>query len=227
MTVTAIILSHYKEREGNLKRIIDDLMAGTVKPEKIIVFIDNPDIVFEDDRVVIIRSTHNFLPVIRFALGSVCETDACFFIDDDLTVSKETLRNFVLSSYVFPDSVLGYEGSIMADTETPYVDDTPIRGAVKPKVVDIIIRMYFVPTKCIAAGLLLRAKHPEFPRTSLDDVFLCLGNKYLNSFVNYVIPFIEDSKLVELPEGGVGQSYNGDHYKNRNEVCRKLMDTYE
>ena len=40
MDITTIILAHYKEREANLKVIIDDLLNGTVKPKEIVVFVD-------------------------------------------------------------------------------------------------------------------------------------------------------------------------------------------
>ena len=43
--ITVFILAHFKEREKNLKRIVDDLMAGTVKPEEIIIFIENMNII--------------------------------------------------------------------------------------------------------------------------------------------------------------------------------------
>ena len=75
MTSTTIILAHYKERENNLKRMIDDLIAGTVKPQEIVVFIDNPEIQLDDGRVTIIRSSTSFLPKIRFALGCYFDTD--------------------------------------------------------------------------------------------------------------------------------------------------------
>ena len=83
-TITAIILAHYKERENNLKRIIDDLLNGLVKPKEIVVFIDNPKIEFEDKRATIIRSSKSFLPKIRFALGCYFDTDFCFFIENTL-----------------------------------------------------------------------------------------------------------------------------------------------
>ncbi len=89
MKIVAVILSHYKEREGNLKTIIDDLLGGTVVPREIIIFIDNPDIAFTDNRVTVIRSSRSFLPIIRFAIGSIVDADYCFFIDDDLSVSKK------------------------------------------------------------------------------------------------------------------------------------------
>lgn len=228
MTIATIILAHYKERENNLKRIIDDLMGGTKKPDKILLFIDNPNIQFEDSRVIVIRSSQSFLPNIRFALGSVCDTDYCFFLDDDLSVQKRTLENFWHYTLTHPDMILGLEGSALGNTQTPYTNDIPVkRGThVSPVPVDIIIRTYFVPTKCLMAGLLLRTEFSDLPKTSLDDIFLCLGNKYINNKNNYVIPIHEEDDVVELSDGGVGQERNGDHYKNRNLVCRFLMNRY-
>ncbi len=225
-TITSIILSHYKERENNLKRIVDDLLSGTIVPDKIIIFIDNPEIKFEDKRATIIRSSMTFLPIIRFALGAVCNTDYCFFIDDDLTVREKTLENFV-NHAGNSDEILGVEGNILGKTETPYTNDTPVKREDKLVLVDVIIRTYFVPTKLLSYSLQLMLEHPDLPKKSLDDVFLCLGNKYLNRGLNYVIPVDDESNLTELDEGGVGQTYTGEHYKNRNEVCRKLMDIYE
>lgn len=228
MKIAAIILSHFKEREGNLKRIVDDLLGGTVVPQKVIIFIDSSDITFVDDRVTIIRSSRSFLPMIRFAIGSMCDTDYCFFLDDDLSVRKKTLDNFVKYPHQYPNSVLGFEGSILGKGETPYSNDTPIRKPDKITEVDIVIRTYFAPIKSLLAGLSLRQLHPDLPNKSSDDVFLCLGNKYLlSNHKNYVIPVDEETGLIELSDGGVGQSYSEDHYKNRNIVCRKLMDIYE
>lgn len=228
LSITVILLAHYTERQNNLKRIVEDLLSGTVKPQKIIIFIDNPKITFKDDRVTIIRSSKPFLPIIRFAIGSGCDTDYCFFIDDDLTVRKKTLENLVNYAEKYPQRILGFEGSILGYTETPYSNDTSIKREKHSQAfpVDIIIRTYFVPRACLMAGLLLRSEYPLLPQTSLDDVFLCLGNKYINNKENYVIPVDEDTDLTELPDGGVGQSLTEDHYKNRNLVCRLLMNRY-
>lgn len=226
-TITAIILAHYKEREGNLKRIVDDLLGGTVKPKEIVMFIDNPEITFEDKRVTIIRSSKSFLPKIRFALGCYFDTDFCFFIDDDLTVRAKSLENFLNNAT--GEEILGLEGSILGNTLTPYANDKPVnRGDCKERIeVNVIIRTYFVPVKLLMAGLKLQALYPELPKKSLDDVYLSFGNKYLNKRKNYVIPVNQENDLIELDEGGVGQSYKGEHYKNRNEVCRFLMDKNE
>lgn len=227
MTITAILLAHFMER-NNLKRIIDDLMGGTVKPDKIIIFIDNPSIQFEDDRVTILRSDHPFLPGIRFSLGTSCDTDYCFFIDDDMTVQKKTLEHFVFYAQKLPQRILGFEGSLLGNTETPYSNDTPVKRGnhQQPIPVDMVIRTYFVPTSCLMAGLLLKSMFPEFPKKSLDDVYLCLGNRYINNKENYVIPVTQETDLIELPDGGVGQSLDENHYANRNFVCRFLMNKY-
>lgn len=228
MKITSIILSHYKERENNLKRIVDDLTGGTVVPDEIIVFIDDRKILFLDDRTTIIQSSKSFLPIIRFALGTVSDTDYCFFMDDDLSVGKKTLENFVSYAEGVPNSILGLEGSILANNDRPYTNDTPVKRREVEGLwpVDILIRTYFVPTRSLLAGLQLRIMYPDLPKTSLDDIFLCLGNKYLNECSNFVIPVDAESNLIELPEGGVGQAYDGSHYENRNKVCRFLMDKY-
>lgn len=228
MTISSIILAHYKERENNLKWIVDDLMEGTIVPQKVIVFIDNPDITFTDDRVVAIRSSESFFPIIRFALGTISGTDYCFFLDDDLTVRKKTLENLLFYAEKYPKSILGLEGSILGQGDAPYSNDISKRRGnySEPFPVDILIRTYFVPTVSLMAGLLLRAEYLFLPQTSLDDVFLCLGNKYINGRENYVIPINEETDLIELSDGGVGQSLSENHYKNRNMVCRMLMDRY-
>lgn len=226
MRVTTIILAHYKQRQDNLKRIIDDLLAGTVKPDEIVVFIDNPDLEFDDDRATIIKSSNSFLPKIRFALGSYFDTDYCFFIDDDLSVRSKTLENFVDYADRYPGAILGLEGSILGDTPHPYGDDTSIQRGNKIIEVDVILRTYFVPSECLSDGLKIQALNKDLPRISLDDVYLCLGNKYLNKGKSFVIPVNDESNLLEIGEHGVGQSMIGLHYENRNEVTRKLMDRY-
>jgi hypothetical protein len=230
MTISSIILAHYKEREKNLKKIIDDLYKGSLVPEKTIVFIDNPNISFDDSRVIIIRSSSSFLPKVRFALGTVCDTDYCFFIDDDLSVQEKTLENLAFYSNIYPRAVLGFEGSILnKDSPTPYTSDKPVKRFSHSVIteVDIVIRTYFASPLTILAGLKLQLIYPELPRKSLDDVFLCLGNKYLNHNNNYVVPIDEDSDLFELGDGGQGQSYSEEHYGNRNKVCKFMIDMYD
>ena len=222
--ITSIILSHYKQRENHLIKMVNDLMTGTVKPNEIVIFVDNPEIEFNDDRITVVHSNKSFLPRIRFALGTYFDTEYCFFIDDDLSVQPKTLENFM--TYANTETILGYQGSILGDTNTPYANDKPVRRGNELMEVDIILRTYFVPTKLLFWGLKLQALHPELPKKSLDDIYLSLGNKYLNKGKNMVIPVNQDANISELGEGGVGQSYNTEHYGNRNLVCRKLMDIY-
>jgi hypothetical protein len=218
MKITAIILAHYKERETNLKRMVDDFLVGAVKPNEIIIFIDNPEIKFKDNRATIIRSSRSFLPNIRFALGLVTGADYCFFIDDDLTVRKETLANLQYYATQYPDRILGFEGCLLDDSsEAPYSNAKSFNRGDKYQAVDIVIRTYFVPLKALAHGFVLRHNRPELPKESLDDVFLCMGYGHCA-----IVPVTELSDLTELTEGGVGQSYTSVHYQNRNIVCNEI-----
>jgi len=105
--ITSIILSHYKQRENHLIKMVNDLMTGTVKPNEIVIFVDNPEIEFNDDRITVVHSNKSFLPRIRFALGTYFDTEYCFFIDDDLSVQPKTLENFM--TYANPETILGYQ----------------------------------------------------------------------------------------------------------------------
>ena len=227
--ITAIILAHYKQRQNNLKIIIDSLLAGSFVPKEIVVFIDNDEIDFQDHRVTIIRTSASFLPKIRFALGSYFDTDYCLFIDDDLTVRKNTLRNLCVNALDINDdkAIIGLQGSILGDTPNPYADDTSIKREDRKRIeVDIVLRTYFVPRASMSYGLQLQAENTQLPDISLDDVYLCLGNKYLNNGHNYVIGVNDENNVSELSEHGVGQSMTGEHYENRNKVIRYLMDKY-
>lgn len=226
MTVTTIILSHYKEREKNLPIIVNDLLSGETKPDEIVVFIDNPEIHFEHEKVTIIRSNKGFLPKIRFVVGTYFNTDYCFFIDDDMSVRSKTLSNFIDYSNNLTEAILGVEGSILGETPTPYTSDTSINRGNKLQEVDVLIRSYFVPRTALLAGLSIQQSHHGLPQKSLDDVYLCLGYKVKNNGRCFVVPVDEESTFTELDEAGVGQSKQENHYSNRNDVCSWFIETF-
>lgn len=204
------------------------MLGGTLVPDQIVVFIDNPDIDYTDDRVTIVRSTDSFLPKIRFALGTYFDTDYCFFIDDDLSVRTRTLENLTQHAVKYPSAILGFEGSLLnRETANPYTDDRCVNRSFGVKQVDVLIRTYFAPTSKLIYGLQLQHLNRELPKKSLDDVYLCLGNKFLGGGENIAIPVDQQNDLIELDEGGVRQSGSGHHYNNRNIVCRYLLETYE
>lgn len=226
MKITAIILSHYYERRGNLTRIIGDLQKGSVVPDEIVVFVDHPDIDLKYDGVTIIKSNVNLLPKIRFSLATYFESDYFLFIDDDLSVRHRTVENFVKYAKKHPHTILGLEGSILGPTDRPYSSDTPIGRGPDMFYVDVIIRTYFVPRECLIGGLQMYVDNPDLPRKSLDDVYLCLGNQYISGYRNLVIPVDDESNLLEIGEFDVGQSKSGEHYQLRNDVCYALMEKY-
>lgn len=224
MTIAAIILTHYKERRDNLKRIITDLQMGTVVPDRIYVWNDG-DFEVHDPRAICIN-TSSYLPVSRrFALGMLTGCDYCFFLDDDLTVSRETLQNFSEYAELRPDAILGVEGNINALDEKPYTKGTTVgRGDILVPV-SVIIRTYFCPTKALPYLYLMRLKN-SFPEQAIDDVALCLGYRYEGKGECWVIPISESTDVREIDDGGVGQCREAGHYENRDYVCKYLRDKY-
>lgn len=224
MTIATIILTHYPERANNLKRIIGDLQTGTVVPDKIYVWNDCPNMK-RDPRVHWIESSQDLPVSRRFALGMLTGCDYCFFIDDDLTVNKQTLENFVTYAEMRPNAILGVEGNINAYDPNPYTKGGTIyRGEVLVQV-DIIIRTYFVPTKALPYLFLMRLKY-NFPEQSIDDVALCLGYKYEGKGECWVIPVTPETDVKEIDDGKVGQCMKPGHYENRDYVCKYLFDAY-
>lgn len=228
MKVTAIVLSHYKEREKNLIRIIEDLRNGIVKPDSIVVINDNPDILpYRSPGVIYVNISHNTNPIVRFSFATVLDSDYFLFLDDDLTVEKKTLKYLVENAKINPNSILGFEGSSLnKDSDDPYTKGEEVSRVSIPTVTDIIIRTYFVPKKALFHALKLRTTEPNLPLKSIDDVLLCLGYSLCGKGRSIVIPLKNMSGVKELDFGGVGQCIDKTHYINRDATCRYLLDKY-
>lgn len=225
MKTSAFILSHYIERQGNINKIIESLNCGTVKPDKIIVLNDNPDIEFYYHGVTCINSTHNLPVISRFALGMCLDTDRTLFIDDDLAVGPKTLENFIKYAKEYPNALLGLEGNILnTDSNNPYTNGLTVNRGKKLIEVDIIIRTYFASPIMLAQAMYTRELFKDqLPEKSIDDIILCLSNKHHYSGRNMVIPVNKDSDVIELNPAGVGQCTNSEHYNNRNLACKTLI----
>lgn len=226
MTVTAIILSHFPERQGNLPRIIDALQSGTRVPDHIVVFIDDPMINCTYPGVTVIRSTKAMPPITRFALALSMRSDYFFFVDDDLLPTPRTLDALCTAAEVQPDAVLGFEGNILGSGERPYTDGTTVDPTNILTPVDIVIRTYFVPYAVLPRLFQFRTIYRDAGDFSNDDLFLCLGNRYLLHAKNYVIPSSATDLPQPLPDGGVGQCYTSRHYVIRDALCSLIKEDY-
>lgn len=226
MRISCIILAHNNERAGNICPIVESLKNGTVKPNNIVVFEDNNRIEFIYKHLWIteIIASRCYPVITRFALGLCEKADRILMIDDDLAVGTKTIENFVKYANKYPDALLGLEGNILHpdDTECYTRGKTVDRGSTKCKV-DILIRTYFATPLHLVQALWTRELFKEkLPEKSVDDIILCMSNKYFYSGYNIVIPVDKTSDVIELESYGVGQCLDSEHYINRNIACTIL-----
>jgi hypothetical protein len=225
MTISSVILLHYKERdEPNAPKIAKALKSSTKKLDRIVFFIDNPEIEFEDPEVTIIRSSHPFPVIARNSIGTLCDTDYVFYQDSDLCVEPETISYLASYAEKYPNAILGFEGCNLAETHDPYTDGETINRGSTLREADVLIRTWFVPKRVVgmSINLYISANH-VIPSKYSDDLLLSLGNRYGYREANYVVPIVTNAGVIELGEQGVGQFISPGHFQTRNQVCRFLM----
>lgn len=223
MTVSACILLHYKDRDQPNAPIIVNALKGQV--DKLLVFIDNPEIEFDDPDCIILRSNKPFPVIARNAIGSLLDTDYVFFQDSDLCVQPHTISYMLEYAERYPNTVLGYEGSILADTPHPYTEGKTIDRGDSFESVDMLIRTWLVPRRVVGLAINLYLNNRGIiPDKYVDDILFCLGNKYGFKQNNYVIPVMLDRGVVEIGDKEDGQCSTPAHYAVRDQVCRYLME---
>lgn len=223
MSVSSCILLHYKDRDQpNAPVIVKNLKSQV---DKLLIFIDNPEIEFNDSDCIILRSSHPFPVIARNAIGSLLDTDYVFFQDSDLSVEKNTIEYMMSYTHSYPQSVLGFEGSIMSDTPRPYTEGITINRGDKLVPVDMLIRTWLIPRRVVGMAINLYLNNRGvIPDRYVDDILFCLGNRYGFKEQNYALPIKENCGVIELGEKGDGQSTSTTHYKVRDQVCRYLMN---
>lgn len=226
MTIGAVILLHYPDRdEINARKIIDAIKGSTRRPDKIVAFIDNPKIKFDDSEIIIIRSSHGFPVIARNSIGTLLDTDFVFYQDSDLCVEPRTIEYLSDYATTYPLSVLGFDGSLMAETPHPYTDGEQIQNVPEPTETDMLIRTWFVPRMVVGMSInLFIQANGQIPDKYADDILLCMGNRYGFRQPNFVLPMRQGAGVIEIGEHEQGQFYQPAHFETRNQVCRYLMN---
>lgn len=228
MTITAVLLAHYPERKSHIKKIVKDLQNGTRVPDEIIVFVDNPEMEIDFEGVRVIKSDTPFPVTARMHAASFANTDYVFLLDDDQTVEVGTIAHFEEYAKDRPYSVLGFEGSMLRDTENPYTDGVTINKGNEVILADVLIRSWFVPKPIIGLSIYMHdLNQKELGNKYHDDLLICLSNRLMQKHSNWVIPHTVGKGLIELGNGGVGQSLQSEHYTTRNRVCKTLIERYQ
>ncbi len=216
--VTAVVLHYYKERTPNIKIIVDALKKGSYKPDKIIVFNNNPDIVFKSMKgVSVINSDTNYHGRARYPIALLEPSDYYFFIDDDMCPSKDTLKNYMQHSS--RECCLGYIGKGITSEKDQYTNaDTYLAETIKkPKVVDLLVGVggIFVSFHALA-GMFFYIENVLLKKNYVlgreEDIILSMIN------LSKVIPARINERLTKLPDGGVGYCKTDSHIKLRNKI---------
>ena len=211
MKITTVILHYWPERVKNIKRIVDDLKGGSIKP-KIIVFNNNPKVRIKGA----INSNFNYGGRARYAVALLKPSDYYYFIDDDMTIRSKTLENF--ANHAEKGCCFGYRGKILSkDNSYRSAKNIWANTIDKPKEVDLLVGNGTIFT-CKTALLKMFEAEKELGNLGREeDLILSMINK------SKVIPAVEDNKYItNLPDGGVGYYKAKNHWDLRERMVKLL-----
>ncbi len=224
MKITAVILHYYPERTENVPRIEEDLRNNSRSPDEIIVFNNNPKVIYSGGGTVI-NSGKNYGGRARYPIALLEPSDYYYFVDDDVTVGKDTIRNFLKYA---KDGCYGYWGKIINPKDRAvYQKGKEVYGAKieKPQKVDLLVGKGTFFVSFSALRNMLRTEEKLLKEGYMfgreEDLILSMSNK------SFVIPAQKDEYFVELTEGGVGYCHDPKHWKMRNDLARKLYSIGE
>jgi len=220
MKITAIILHYYPERTKNVPIIVKDLRSNSHPPDEIIIFNNNPKMTYSGDGTVI-NSGKNYGGRARYLIALLEPSDYYYFLDDDITVGKNAIENFL--KYAHDDCCYGYWGKIInPKINQCYLNGDEVYGAKieKPKEVNLLVGKgtFFIPFSAFENMIRTEKKLLKegyvFGRE--EDLILSMSNR------SFVIPAKKDEYFIELSEGGVGYCHVPNHWKMRNNMTKKL-----
>jgi len=220
MKITTVVLHYYPERTENIPRIVKDLKNSSRPPDEIIVFNNNPEVTYSGDGIVI-NSGKNYGGRARYPIALIEPSDYYHFLDDDVSVCKNTLENFL--RYAKDGCCYGYWGKIVnPKAGSCYVTGNEIYGKriSKPQEVDLLVGeatlfVSFSAFKNIfkTEEMLLKENY-TFGRE--EDLITSMSNR------PFVIPAKADEYYTRLPTNGVGYCRTPGHFGLRDIMAKKL-----
>jgi len=218
--ITAVVLHYYSQRTKNVEKIINALQLGILAPDKIILFNNNKDVQYPKTKgVSVINSDTNYGGRGRYPIALLEPSDYYFFIDDDMSPSKNTLKNFM--KYAEEGCCLGYIGKVITENED-YMSAKAFFGDEMSKVTDVdllvgngsifvsftaLFKMFETEKGLLKEGFIFGRE---------EDIILSMSND------PKVIPAKYDEDLIKLPEEGVGYWRDPSHINLRDEMVRRL-----
>ncbi len=225
-----VIINHYwAKRSVNIKKILESLRKGSVRPDKIILFINNPliEVKGQAEDIITIRSSYNFGYRAAYIASLLNKQQFYMIMDDDVMVEKDTLKNFM--KYAGKNSVLGLWGKYIGKGDKPYkehleaVKSTEIDDIRK---VDVLIGkgLMFFDSNCLENMISLENRilnksadnYLNYDETREQDILMSMSN------FSYVIPSGKDEGIKDLGEHGVGYNREKGHYEKRDNLVKLI-----
>ena len=220
MKITAVVLHYYLERTENIPRIVRDLKISSRPPDEIIIFNNNPQIIYSGEGTII-NSGKNYGGRARYLISLLEPSDYYLFLDDDTTICKNTIKNFL--KYAGNNCCYGYWGKVVDQkVESAYQTSRDFCGnrINKPQEVDLLIgRGTFFVSFSVFKNMLKTEElllKDGFIFGREEDLVLSMSNR------PFVIPAGKDEYFIGLNEGKVGYCHVSGHYALRNKMTRKL-----
>jgi len=224
MKITAVLLHYYRERTENIAKIVENLRNGSRSPDKIIIFNNNPEMVYPSSKgLTVINSSENYGGRGRYPIAFLEPSDYYYFLDDDVTPNKNTLANFL--KYAKDNCCYGYWGKIL----NPKVDNIYVVGneffsthITKPQEVDLLVGEGTFLVSHLALRRMLNTEkillREEYKFGREEDLILSMSNR------PFVIPANVSNYEHHSPlnKGGVAYCKQPGHWELRDRMAKRL-----
>ena len=210
-----------------MERIVTDLQAGSVAPDRIIVMNNNPEVSLALGKGVdVINSMTNFECRAKYIIPLLDISDYYLLMDDDTSVGFRTLEH--LLSYAHRGCCFGYLGCFIdadgsfhhGDRVWPHEieEETPVQsfcGCAMFMAYDSLVRMLILDEK-------VRLDNGRRWPTEGDDILAGLAN------LSTTIPMHGEERFVDLGAQGVAMFTSvPDYYKMRDRFVGDVLQVLE
>lgn len=209
-SVSVVIPHYFREREPNLRRIVDALAAGTVRPAEIIVWANEP-LAEPLPGAAVIGSHRNIGAQARFLAALAASGEWVLFLDNDVSPAPRTVEN--LLHWARPDRIVTLEGRSAGGKTYRESPKHYGRDVSEPLLVAVSLGRGEMVSRRALPRLL--AHFPFAPDTVMDDLWLSAAAGREGMPILVVPAVAGDSDLVNLPEYGVGLSLRPEFYAER------------
>lgn len=211
--ITAIIPHYFKEREDNLKIILDSYKGSPVS--EVIIWDNTGELELTADGVIVVNSPKNVGCKGRFLAAMMADNDTLLFQDNDISVESGTIE-YMKSK--LKDNIVTLDGRLVTRGE----DYKNSRHIVRPEV-DSIANISLARMEMMQRDTFINIFITKFfNEMEMDDIWLSWMAHTLS--IEILVPaHKEGCGFMNLDERSTGASYLSTHYDKRNELCKRLF----